>query len=59
MAKKNVSEKVVKAEEAPKVVVEEVSNKVVVGNVTQHLDRDPNDPRLVKPADELPTLDKE
>lgn len=26
-------------------------------NVTVHLDRDPNDPRNVKPADKLPSLD--
>lgn len=25
--------------------------------VKQHLDRDPNDPRNVKPADKLPSLD--
>lgn len=37
-----------KVEEAP---------KPVVTPVTVHLDRDPNDPRNVKPAEALPSLD--
>lgn len=44
------AKKKAKAPEGTPVVLKDVE-------VVQHLDRDPNDPRNVKPADKLPSLD--
>lgn len=47
-----------KAKEEKKEVVAEAV-PVEQTAVTQHLDRDPNDPRLVPPADKLPSTEDE
>jgi len=57
----NLKEKIMgrKKKEVEEVVVEEVVEVQNESNTTQHLDRDPNDPRNVPPAETGFSLDNE